>query len=630
MLIAPEKILQYEKAAATNPRAYRTRLAIIAILGDLVLTFLRMLPISLIVAAGFLFYAGWFAATLGVIIWLVFLWMGRADFRLSGRALKREQAPALFAELDKIQAELSVAGKIEVRLDDDFNVGATQTRGLFGLIGTRRVLTLGVPLLAVLGKQQVLAIIAHEFGHFSRRHGVLGHWLYQTRVGWLLYNDDTGEDTWILFRAINWYGRVFVPYFSALAFVHSRRCEYEADADAASVVGAQAFAEALTTTISFDAIWRSALPHRLNTLRDDSPAAPSDYLALLSIIARAASEEQKAAWLGEALLQPASYEDTHPRLSERVAALNVQAQFSALNNVAGDELLRGAWQQVTKGVNEDWRKQVALDWRLQHYYFQHVTRALLSMSDADANTLPWAQALTRARALTARDKDRGLISLTNLHEADPQNVEIAAAHAIESLTQMSPQGIALAEDVWQRSPCYRRKIANAVCCYFTKIGDTAQLERWNVKLKAVTDARFKLMAEVADSAVADAYKTQYAVVPIAKFDESIRLFLTAAIKADPNIKASWAFTDTRMIATPSNAAGTPLTIHFIALVLDPTSLATASIDEESVAAQYEAAMQCALPLADEVTVTTFFSTEKQPERFTTANVFIDKRSAASV
>ncbi len=630
MLIAPEKISQYEKAAATNPRAYRTRLAIIAILGDLALTFLRMLPISLLVAGGFLFYAGWFAATLGAVIWFVFLWMGRADFRLSGRALKREQAPALFTELDKIQNELSVAGKVEVRLNDDFNASAAQTRGLFGLIGTRRVLTLGVPLLTVLSKQQVLAIIAHEFGHFSRRHGVLGHWLYQTRLGWLLYNDDTGEDTWILFRAINWYGRAFVPYFSAQAFVYSRQCEYEADADAASVVGAQAFAEALTTTISFDALWRSALPQRLDTLRDNSPDAPSDYLALLSIIARATSEEQKAAWLNQALLQPASYEDTHPRLSERVAALNVAAQFGALNNVAGDELLRGAWPQVTQAVNENWRKQVALDWRLQHYYFQHVTRTLLSMSDADANTLPWAQALTRARALTARDKDRGLISLANLHATHPQNVEIAAAHAIESLAQMLPQGMALAEDVWQRSPCHRRKIANAVCCYFTKIGDTAQAETWNIKLKGVTEARFKLMADVADSAVADAHKTQYAAVPVAKFDEPIRFFLTAAIKADPNIKAAWAFTDTRTITTPNNTVGTPLTIHFIALVIDPTQFAATKIDEESIAAQYEAAMQAALPLADEVSVSTFFSTEKQPERFKTANVFIDKPKTASI
>ncbi len=67
--------------------------------------------------------------------------------RLQGRALTREQAPLLFAEIDAIRDKLQVRKRMEVMLDDSFNAGALETRGFFGLFGTRRVLFLGVPLL---------------------------------------------------------------------------------------------------------------------------------------------------------------------------------------------------------------------------------------------------------------------------------------------------------------------------------------------------------------------------------------------------------------------------------------------------------------------------------------------------
>ena len=111
--------------------------------------------------------------------------------------------------------------------DAELNASAAETRGLFGVLGTRRVLTLGVPLLGTLSREELMAVIAHEYGHFSRRHGRLGHWLYRARVGWLRYAEHVDESDSTFYRAAAWYAARFVPYFSARSFVHSRQCEYE-------------------------------------------------------------------------------------------------------------------------------------------------------------------------------------------------------------------------------------------------------------------------------------------------------------------------------------------------------------------------------------------------------------------
>jgi Zn-dependent protease with chaperone function len=644
MQINPEKIARYEKEAAQYPRWYRFRIAVIAILGDAAITFVWMLPITLAVGAQFLLYPDWYHGAGGVIVWVVFLWMGRLEFRITGRLLKRVEAPLLFSMLDELRDQLTVGGRFEVRLTNEFNAGATATRGLFGLLGTRHVLTLGLPLLAVLTTQQVRAIIAHEFGHLSRRHGRLGHWLYRTRIGWIRYEQSCQHDPSILDRAIGWYSRAFVPYFSTLAFVHSRQCEYEADADAVSVVGLNEYADALATVVSFDALWHDAVPHSLRIQRDTSPTPPKDYLAQITLAARHVSAIEKTKWLDEALQQISSAEDTHPCLSARLSALNAKAQLSELSDIAGQQLLNDAWPRLCQEMNDDWRADIETDWRLQHHYFQQVTRELLEASDIEAVTWPVERALTRARALAGREargeSARGLAALAQLHIDDPQNLDIAAAWVLAYLssiessrgkqTQATTKVLALAEAVWKQSPLYRRKIARALRDFYHSSADinqrVNQRDVWQAKLLGVNNARFELMRSVVKAAEAPMNNTEFSALSTDPLPAPIHAFLTASIAADPTITAAWAFAGERTIVTPSNPVGEPLTIHFLALIIDPVAKAAIKIDEETIAAHYEAALARALPLADEIIVITYFSTERQPERFTAENVFIDKRT----
>ena len=244
-----------QRKAAQNPRAYRRRLAVLAVAGDIALTAIQViLPLAALVLFGVLnalvllgglptipvlfYWVG--AAALIFLVWLV-----RPTVRWDGRELTAQQAPDLHEAIIELRRRLQVPGRMHVFLDDSFNAGAAESRGFLGLFGTRFALTLGVPLLAALSGDQVLAVIAHELGHFSRRHGRLGHWLYRARVGWIDYARQVEESDSPFDRAAAWYSSRFVPFFSIHCFVHSRQCEYEADADAALAVGGERVAGAL-------------------------------------------------------------------------------------------------------------------------------------------------------------------------------------------------------------------------------------------------------------------------------------------------------------------------------------------------------------------------------------------------
>jgi Zn-dependent protease with chaperone function len=630
MLIDREKIARFEKLAAENPKAYRFRLAAVAVLGDIVLTILRMIPVALLIALSSLFYGGWFFYALAATTFLLFLWLGRADFRVDGRVLERTDAPALFAEVDQLRTQLAVSGKIEIRLNDEFNAGATETRGLFGIIGTRRVLVLGVPLLAILSKAQVLAIVAHEFGHLSRRHGRLGHWLYRTRAGWLMYEECSGESAAILERAISWYGRAFVPYFSTLAFVHSRQCEYEADADAASVVGTLAFGQALANVIAYDKLFSDEMPQRMHAQMRQTPHAPDDYVQQLAHAAREVPAETRAAWLEAALQQEATSENTHPSLTQRLRALGIAPQLGALDNVAGESLLGAAWPDIMKAVNEAWQLRERRAWSLRHHYFRNVSAALLQVSDDVAASWPPARALTRARALAQHAPALGLDALKHVSANHPDSAEVSACLALTMLEQNDANGVAIADSIWQRAPRYRRRMAAALCGFYRSAGgsagNTASFDAWKAKLQGVTESRAKLIDDFVQAAEADLDKTEVAPTGVDTLDDDVRLFLVAALADDHLIRAAWLFGGTRSIVTKSNPAGEALPMHMLALVIDPAAMKTAEQDEHQVSDCYHDALFNALPLGDEVMVTTYFSTEKLPERFIASNVLIDKRS----
>jgi len=606
----PELIARLQSEASRRPGTYRLRLALIAVGGDFALMGTQLLPVAVPLAIGafwmnvVLFY--WLSAAAIV----VFAWLLRPGFRFSGRELLAEEAPALFRELAALKVKLQVPGRMQVYLDDSFNASAAETRGLFGLFGTRSALTLGMPFLVALDRRQVLAIIAHEFGHFSRRHGRLGNWLYRARVGWMLYADQVNESDSTFDQAAAWYARHFVPYFSARSFVHSRQCEYEADSDAALVSGGATVAAALTRVMVLARLWTEHLPLRMANWQLQAPEPPADFYERFAGLCRECSTTELEAWLDKELATPSGWLDTHPSLSERLASLKEKPHLAAAEDCAGERLLGERWPKIAAEFNDKWAKDARPDWMLEHLRLRHIAHPLLSADPAAVKSWGDEQKLARARALRFTDPAAGLAALRELHEGNRAHKAITFAYAAALLKEDDANGVTIMETLAREDPTFRVQAFARVLAYFERRGDTRQIERWSAWWKRAAGNLTESISSFLTKA--EAGETRASSLP-----DGVRAVVADAVSLDPCIAGGRLREGSADLKFAHNRPATPIAVHLLVLSIDPAKAAREAQDEQAIAGRYQDMLQTLIPANQVAVVRTYFTTETLPPAFRT-------------
>ncbi|HWA84190.1 MAG TPA: M48 family metallopeptidase, partial [Fimbriimonadaceae bacterium] len=189
-----ERVKTEEKHAVSDPAGYRRKVygmislaygyvgaILIAALGSLggLVYLMIVMPRGDSALVRLALYVGLF-----VLVLLRSLWVKLAP--PSGVTLRRGDARELYKEVDSIADRLKAPKPNEIRIDYRLNAAASQTPrwGMFG--PSRNVLLLGLPLLTTMSPDEVRAIIAHEFGHFSGSHGKFGAWAYRVEWTWRL------------------------------------------------------------------------------------------------------------------------------------------------------------------------------------------------------------------------------------------------------------------------------------------------------------------------------------------------------------------------------------------------------------------------------------------------------------
>ncbi len=601
----PELIARLQLEASRNPGAYRLRLAMIAVAGDLALMGTQVLPVALPIVIGALwmnvvaFY--WLS---GAAI-LLFAWMVRPTFRFSDRELAPEEAPALQKELASLKEKLRVPGRMQLCLDESFNASAAQTRGFFGLLGTRSALTLGVPLLYVLDRRQALAIIGHEFGHFSRRHGRLGNWLYRARVGWMMYAEQVADSDSSFDQAAAWYARHFVPFFTARSFVHSRQCEYEADADAAAACGSDTVAAALTRIMVLARVWTDVLPRRMAGWQLQSPEPPADFHERFGALCRECSSVDLKDWLDKELAAPSGWLDTHPSLAERLASLKEMPRLVAAENCAGEALLGASWPKVVAEFNARWAKEARPGWLLEHLRLKHIAHPLLSANAKAMVSWNDEQRLARARALRAAEPASGLLALRDLHEYNPSHLQIAFAYAAALLNENDEGGLRIMETLAKKDPAFRVQAFARVVAYFERRGDTRQVERWSGWLKRAS-------GNLAESLTDFVAKAEAGQVEPSSLPDCAKALIAEATELDPCLAGSWLREGNTALTYANDRPALPIPVHLLAVAIDPGEAARREQDETAIANRYEDLLGSLIPANQVAVVRTYFTTETLP------------------
>ena len=291
--------------------------------------------VALIQAAAVLALVGWIAAEghLGAGIKLVlplliavgatFVGMWRAirtkPEPLHGLIVAPRDAPELWDQVRALAAEVGTRMPDEIRVVPEVNAAVSEDTRLLGLIGGRRRLYLGMPLLQALSVGQLRSVIAHELGHYSGAHTRLGAVAYRGRltIGHTIGRIGPWNPVGWVFRG---YARLYLLVDNAV----SRRQELDADRASVRVAGPEVAISALRELPVIDAAWGFYFD-RYVAFGWEAGFAPDDFFGGFGQLV-AARHEELAKLRDDEPEAHRSRWDTHPSHAERIALMRTAPQ----------------------------------------------------------------------------------------------------------------------------------------------------------------------------------------------------------------------------------------------------------------------------------------------------------------
>lgn len=399
-----------------------------------------------------------------------------------GREIRRDEAPALFAAIDRMRAAMKGPRFHHVLIVDELNAAVIQ-RPAFGLVGwPRNYLLLGLPLLESLPPEEALAVVAHEYGHLAGSHGHFSAFVYRLRHTWGTLQAYTDHIQGWLGRLVAPLVRWYAPYFNAYTFVLARANEYEADAASAALVGRLNAVNALKRVNVVTPRHERFMQQTFERIDRDA-APPADLMVRWAVhVGQAPADADARRWLGDALDREGQVTDSHPTLRARLAALAHGADTAGVPPAFEGASAAQAWlgpavDTLRAEFQSRWAEAVAQPWAERH------AEARKQRTRLDA---------LRTQAERSDDEELERIRLTMRLEPDvdlraPLSA-FNAAHADHALglflegavrlDRGEPEGIALLERAIVLDPEATKPACERVHAFLVERKDTTGAERW--------------------------------------------------------------------------------------------------------------------------------------------------------
>jgi Zn-dependent protease with chaperone function len=461
-----------EALAAKKPGQYRLRVALLAALGYLYLLIVVTLLLGIVVLVLFYTRINWLVIK---ILWIPLVLVGIVLHALwitlpvpDGTELQREQAPALFDLVHEVTTALNGPKVHHILLSGDFNAGIVQIPQ-FGMFGWQtNYLVVGLPMLRALNPAQFRAVLAHEVGHLSGKHGRFSGWIYRLRRSWVevlvRVHQERHYASFLFEPFLNWYA----PYLNAYSFVLARAQEYQADVYSVELAGKQTAAvtlariEAKSRKLSED-FW----PDFFRGSKEQ-PKAPRDPFAqMLGGLHQPIRPINAQRWFFESLQVPTGYEDTHPSLADRLAAMGFEKDSPAVDAlleqlVAAEKDGQSAESYYLRELPVDFlghedrllREQLVQFWNESHSKYNEARRRLQKLNEqANERELTleeqWEQLnLTRQ----VHNRDTAMPLLQKFLSKHPDHADAQMAMGAVLLQQHDPAGVEYLEKAMQLSP----------------------------------------------------------------------------------------------------------------------------------------------------------------------------------
>ncbi len=196
----------------------------------------------------------------------------------------------------------------------------------------RKKVIIGMVALRFMNEEDLLAILAHEYGHFANKDTILGYFIYRIQYFIEIQKSISYEGVrdWSISIIYLFQLAVYIPtyiffwlfskYFLLISLWYGRCVEFRADNFASNLIGEQNFAEALVKYCIIADIFDSVVPeHVLHYLKQDK-----QIVNVYQYIKPLYSKENIKHGFNTVLSNKSSWWSTHPSISERLELMNIK------------------------------------------------------------------------------------------------------------------------------------------------------------------------------------------------------------------------------------------------------------------------------------------------------------------
>ncbi len=551
-----------EREAAAFPLRYQWKVALLAALGfavlggavlgafglsaGLIVALAAISPVLLLKLAKVL----WIPVAIGWVV-LRSLWISFPP--PDGERVSPTQAPMLHAEIERLRKGAGAPRLAGVVVDSDFNAAAASVPRAMGLLGHRHYLVLGLPLMQALSREQFLAVLAHEFGHFGGGHGRFAGWVYHVRLSWFRLLQALSEQGGWFARRFAAFFDWYAPYFNAYSFVLSRANEYQADATASRLVSSAAMAEALVRTqLASQKLAREFWPG-IDALTRSHPSPPDALYGQMRSCLYMNDADGTGDGLSRAMAVCSDLDDTHPSLAQRLAALGQPAQSVAPPSLPASDSLLGVElaSRLEDTLSQRWQSLVQEDWRERHGEHGRAVERLTELRARDM--IDPEEAVERARLQEQLEPDTDPVVLyreTLLHAPDS-----ALAHyrlGLALLERQDHAGVACLERALELEPDAGDVVLDQLAAYYRSIRDDAGMRDVEERLRRLYKDRTREAYARDDLGMRDVFEPH-------ALPADVIHHARAAFASVPTVAKAWIVRK----RLPPTASGTP---HFVVLV----------------------------------------------------------------
>jgi Zn-dependent protease with chaperone function len=335
-------------------------------------------------------------------LWVLFGLIAIATFwvqhpPLRDQEINRADFPELFSLIDELRDRLKTPPIHHVVINYDHNAAIYQAPRLGWLGWHRNYLILGLPLLQSLSPAQFKATLAHELGHLSGNDSRFTGWIYNVRHMWEQLTHDNS------FFVFQWFFNWYEPLIKAYSFVLVRDREYAADALAQRMTDREITASDLIQTYIYHYYLEEGFSHQLNLQARDCETPPTDVVTQMLAALRQPLDPQAARiWLGLALGEATDTDDTHPCLSDRLAAVGYPTPTSwvpkPIQQTAAEYFFGDRLADLAADLDAQWYEHRQETWLHQYQRARYQAEYLDTLNDlAGVQTLSLSEATNQAQ-----------------------------------------------------------------------------------------------------------------------------------------------------------------------------------------------------------------------------------------